>query len=436
MEQQTEQKQPKKDTARRSWFCVLNNPEKHFPELQGKTPEEICKFLSGLWCTSESRSGGWAYCVSAEGLHHVHCVLECCSVIRLSAVKKIYPAIHAEPTQGNKSQVIGYIEKREEYEKGEKVLYVHYVGEIQGRQGKRTDLEKVAELVADGMTPMEILKSNVNFYRLESYITKMYYQKRLEETPFHREVVVYWHFGETGTGKSYTATAYMEKYGRERVAFINASSGGRFPFDSYQAQEILFIDELRESGTDNAFNFETMLSVLDGYTVELRARFQNRLMLWNEVHITTPFTPLELYDYYMKQKVNKIDQLLRRIRYYVYHYKDNTTGEYMVYQYDNANTSRHIARDFLLDQSLRFAVPFGVWLQKNGVGVTAITPTPTNTNTNNSSEISISQNAENVNSLEAEIDYTKMTSEEYARVTGESDLGGLEDFIEIIGIDD
>lgn len=377
----------KNDSVSKSWFCVLNNPVEHYPELKEKTPQEICEFLSALWCTSETRSGAWVYCVSADGLHHVHMVNEDKKAMRFSAVKNAYPVAHIEATKGNKKQVEDYVYKRGAFEeKGEQVLYTHLIGDIVGnQQGRRNDLNQFKQMIeVDGLTPSDILEMDANNYRYETYINKIYYKKRLEETPHFRNVVVYWHFGGTGTGKSFTSNEYIEKYGRDRVAFVSASSGGSHPFDNYTAQEYLFIDELR---ADSAFfDFSTMLSILDGYTVDLHARYQNKLMLWREVHITTPLMPYEMYEYMTKQKHDKMGQLYRRINYYVYHWTEN--GEYKQFIFDNQKSAKMTSREHIQDLAKR--------ANKKSSGVLGDTP----------------------------------------ELVQSPELGNLEDFVEIIGADD
>lgn len=64
------------------------------------TPQEICERLRDEWIEGgEHRTGAWAYCISAAGLHHVHMVLEDEKPMRFSLIKKSY-AIGArlEPT--------------------------------------------------------------------------------------------------------------------------------------------------------------------------------------------------------------------------------------------------------------------------------------------------------------------------------------------------
>ena len=82
----------------KSWFAVLNNPADH--GYTG-TPQEVCEKLRSEWLSvSDSRTGAWVYCVSAEGLHHVHMVLEDRVAMRFSKIKKSYAVgMHFEATK-------------------------------------------------------------------------------------------------------------------------------------------------------------------------------------------------------------------------------------------------------------------------------------------------------------------------------------------------
>ena len=85
----------------KSWFAVLNNPAER--GYTG-TPQEICEQLRDEWIRdSTTRSGAWAYCVSAAGLHHIHMVLEDKVAMRFSMVKKSYAeGMHFEATKGSR----------------------------------------------------------------------------------------------------------------------------------------------------------------------------------------------------------------------------------------------------------------------------------------------------------------------------------------------
>ena len=335
-----------KDTMSRSWFCVLNNPAENISECVGKTPKEICEILSKMWCVSDTRTGAWIFCVSAEGMEHVHMVLESSpNKTRFSAVKKAYSKAHIEPTKGNKKQVEDYIYKRGVFEeKGEKVLETLIIGDIKGKQGKRKDLEKIKEMVESGMTPKQILDSDVNLFRLDTYINKIYYSEKLKNTPMIRNVSTYWHFGDTGTGKSYQAFINMQEKGRDSVYFCYATN--KNPFDDYVAQGEIWIDELRSDS--GYFNFTNVLAICNPYTAPIQARYNNKLALWNEIHITSPMMPYEVYEYMEKNGgKDRTAQLYRRIDFYVYHYIDNQ-GKYKTYLYDNRGNKCSISREVII----------------------------------------------------------------------------------------
>lgn len=334
----------KNSTSSRSWFVVLNNPTEHYPELVSKSEKEICKFLAEKWLNGgKNRTGAWLYCISKDGLHHIHMVLESQSKARFSSVKKAYEKSHIEPTLGNKQQVEDYINKRGAFEeKGEVIVYKHQVGEIVGKQGKRSDLAGIKEMIEQGLTPSQIRAENPDFYRLTDCIDKMFFDYKLANTACIREVKVYWHFGETATGKSYECFKHMQEKGRDRVYFCSGEQ--KNPFDSYQAQEEVWIDELRE--TSPYFNFPTLLSVCDKYTAPLSARYCDKLQLWREVHITSPLLPAEVFPY-GRDKNDKLQQLNRRITSYIYHYIDKN-GSYQQFEFKPQNPKDTVLRDLVL----------------------------------------------------------------------------------------
>lgn len=337
------------ESVSRSWFLVLNNPKEHFPELENKSDEEIAQFFCDLWCTSDSRTGAFLLCRSAEGLEHMHMVVEDTMAMRFSKVKKSFRGIpHIEPTKGTKKQVEDYVNKVGDFaEKGEIILAKVQKGEIIGRMGFRSDLEEIKTLIDNGYTPQQLYACNANYYSLSSYIERIYFDKVVNETPFSRVNNVYWHFGESGTGKTFSADELIDIHGREYVHYCTASDAN--PFDSYTAQKILFIDELRQ--TSRFFTYSTLLSICDCRTVEVSARYHNKTMLWQEVHITSPLLPQELFT--NLGKYDSIKQILRRIHFYVYHYKDGK--EYKKLEIED-NSNKGITRE---------RVKFEVFTQKS-----------------------------------------------------------------------
>lgn len=312
------------DTVSKSWFVVFNNPAEHGYE---GTSEEVCMRLREEWISdSPSRSGAWAYCVSAAGLHHVHMVLEDSKAMRFSLIKKTYAAgAHFEPTKGNKNEAEMYIKKLGKYkEKGEQILYYTDYGEIKGCQGQRKALEEIEKLLEEGQTPNQIMAQSFSYRRYSTMIKEAFYDKRRRETDFMREVNVTWHVGESGSGKSYTAYKLVEEHGEDDVYMLTDYDGGGF--DRYNGERVLFMDEFR-----GQIPYSTLLNILDCYKIQIHSRYANALSLWTEVHITSVMPPNMVYKKMVteNQDVDTIQQLFRRINTIMYHYKDK--DEYKSY---------------------------------------------------------------------------------------------------------
>ena len=299
----------------RSWFCVLNNPQEVY---QGE-PNEIAEKVLEEWVTDHpTRTGAVAYCISADGLNHLHMVLEDTHMSRFSALKKTYPKAHLEPTKGNKEQAEDYINKRGKFkESGEKVTYIARYGEIKGSQGKRRDLDIIEELLYQGLTPNEILDISFHYRKYEKPIREHYFRKRYKETPVIRKIDVNWHVGQSGTGKSYEYAKLVEQHGEDNVYLVSEYDYG---FDKYNGEPILFMDEYR-----GQLKYNQMLSILDERKSQVRCRYINCVALWTEVHITSILPPERVYEKMVSENksLDTIDQLKRRIDFVIYHYKND-----------------------------------------------------------------------------------------------------------------
>ncbi|MFR1436468.1 MAG: hypothetical protein ACLSS9_14860 [Acutalibacteraceae bacterium] len=305
-----------KDTTARSWFCVSNNPQEHGYD---GTPAEIAERMADEWVKDNpQRSCAIAFCISANGLPHCHSVLEDTKTMRFSAVKKVYPSIHIQPTKGSKEQAEDYINKRGKWqEKGEQVLYVARRGEIKGAQGQRLDLEIIEDLIQQGMKPNDILALSLSYRRYEKMIRDAYYEKRYRETPRQREVKRFWHVGKPGTGKSYIQILLAEQYGDDEVYVVTDYD---HPFDKYNGERFVVFDEFR-----GQIKFSVLMNLLDNYRVQLPCRYSNSYALWDEVHVCCVLPPEVVYEKMVSenQHLDTYGQLMRRLDFVVYHYVDD-----------------------------------------------------------------------------------------------------------------
>ena len=211
------------DTVSRSWFAVFPNPEQHGYD---GSPEDIVQKLKQEWIGDNPlRKGWWAYCISASGLPHVHMILEDSGACRFTKVKKAYPVAHLEPTKGNKAQVMSYIKKEPPFdEKGEQILAYTSYGNIEGKKrftfsNTNEVLATIELLIEEGKTPNQIMAEDIKLRREESLIKKCYFAKRYRETPPIRNVKVFWHCGDAGSGKSYSYISFTEKLTKFLIIF-------------------------------------------------------------------------------------------------------------------------------------------------------------------------------------------------------------------------
>lgn len=325
------------DTVSRSWFAVLPHPEKYYKG----SPEEIVEEMKNEWIADDPlRKGHWAYCVSKDGLPHIHMVLENSVSMRFSFVKKMYSkaSIHLEETKGSKKQVLAYIHKTPPFdEKGERVVCFSSYGNIEGNKrfvlsNLNETLNKIEELVEEGMTPNQIMAEDIRLRKEETLIRKAFFAKRYRETPPYREVKVIWHLGKSGVGKSYSYIELCQVHGDNNVYFFsdyaNKGIGG---FDGYCGEEILFMDELKRT----SLPYEMLLMIMQGYRTQIHCRYSNCFALWTEVHITSIYPPEEIYKSIVNDEDREVDtvkQLLRRITTYIYHYKEDE--EYKSFELD------------------------------------------------------------------------------------------------------
>lgn len=309
----------KSTDSSRSWFCVLNNPQIFFGDIE---PEEMVNKAIELWCQDKpDRCCAINFEVGTHGTSHMHMVLEDPAKTRFAAVQKLFPGIHIEPTRGSKADAEKYILKQGKFAEKNHTVIVPAVfhGEIKANQGKRKDLEYIAELLEQGYTPNEIMDISIMYRRYESLIKRQYYRMREKNTPRYREVVVFWHVGESGSGKSFSYTTLCEEKGADNVYLLTDYENGGF--DAYSAESVLFLDEFKGN-----FRFQLLLNYLDGYPVQVHCRYSNAYALWTEVHITSIYPPEEVYNFMVEEERrnrDKITQLKRRINYIVYHYKEN-----------------------------------------------------------------------------------------------------------------
>ncbi len=311
----------KYDKQRDQFFICINNPLDY-----GYTHETIKQIIRDkfkhaiFYCMADE--------ISTTGTPHTHLYILLAKKKRRSAALRALPHCHFESeVRGTPQQVVAYIKKESENDKQKTRVEGTYEqwGELPAvppTANKNEILLQIESLIAQELRPEEIMSRSILFRQYESIIRKSFFSHRYALTPVKRDVKVYWHVGASGTGKSYTYVKLCEQYGDDEVFFTSDFTNRCSALmDNYQAERILFIDELKKG----CMPYEMLLQILNGYRVQLHARYSNVCSVYSEVHITSIYTPQEIYNEsveYKNQEIDSISQLMRRISTIVYHYKD------------------------------------------------------------------------------------------------------------------
>lgn len=254
--------------------------------------------------------------IGKNGTYHTHIYLVYKNPVRFSTLTKMFnEKAHIEFCKGTSEENRNYVFKTGKWagtEKGEtNLVNTHFeFGTIPvEKQGKRTDIELLIEEVKAGATNNEILLKYPEFaFRLDGIdkIRATVMGAKFQDT--FRKLDVTYIYGIAGSGKT---RSILEKYGYSNVY---RTTDYQHPFDSYACQDIIVFEEFRSS-----LKIEEMLNYLDGYPVELPARYSNRTACFTKVYIITNIPLEEQYTNIQEKQPETWNALLRRIHHYLFY---------------------------------------------------------------------------------------------------------------------
>ncbi|GIO22516.1 Rep family protein [Oceanobacillus sp. J11TS1] len=114
------------------------------------------------------------------------------------------------------------------------------------------------------------------------------WRKKMRET--NQSIEVIWIYGESSVGKTRLAKDYASQFGSNY--FITGSN--KDPFQHYQGQEKLIIDELRPS----TFQYSDLLKMLDPFNDDVMgaSRYYDKPLTASTIIITSPYSPKNFYS--------------------------------------------------------------------------------------------------------------------------------------------
>lgn len=260
------------NTRSRDWCYTLNN-----------WTEDEYQILIGL--NEKAQYHIYGKEIGKQGTPHIQGYIYFKSQITFKSIKKKLPnRSHIEQTKGTPQQASAYCMKDKQYEE---------VGTLPQKQGKRSDLDNVRDVLAETGKMAEVVQVATSYQsvRMAETILK-YHEKKRNWKP-----IVKWFHGPTGTGKSMTA---YEELGEDCYTTMDT---GKW-WEGYDAHENVHIEDMRK----DFLKFHQLLKLLDRYAYRIECKGASRQFLAKKIIITSCYSPTEMYD-----TREDIGQLLRRI---------------------------------------------------------------------------------------------------------------------------
>lgn len=291
-----------KDTTQsRKWLVTINNPDKY-----NMGHDAVKAILHGwkavkYWCLCDE--------VGKAGTYHTHLFLCSPGGILFSTVKNRFPCAHIDFVRGTARDCRDYIRKEGKHKGTDKedtnlANTFEESGEVPvERQGQRSDLIELYDMVKSGASDYEILEANpellVHIDRIER--TRQIIRGEEFKNRFRELQVEYW-FGATGEGKTRTV---MEHYGYGNVYRV---TNYRYPFDGYRGQDVIVFEEFYDS-----IRIQEMLTYLDGYPLELPCRYNNKTACYTKAYILSNVPFGEQYRDTAREQPETFEAFRRRI---------------------------------------------------------------------------------------------------------------------------
>ncbi len=146
------------------------------------------------------------------------------------------------------------------------------------KQGKRTDIQRVREAIAEGQGMRQISQEATSYQSLRTAELLLKYQEKSRNW----KPKVFWFYGATGTGKTKTAHEMFPE------AYFTLNNKW---WEGYDAHEVVIIDELRQ----DCFKVNELLELMDRYEYRVEHKGGSRQMRAKHIIITSSKSPDNLF---------------------------------------------------------------------------------------------------------------------------------------------
>ena len=258
------------DTRSRTWFLTCNNPCKADEEAMHKS-SEMAEYALTVHEVGKKR-----------GTPHMHCWLHFKTQRTFRSIKKMHPRTDIKVGKGTDQHSKTYLSKENEPKE---------YGTMHS-QGKRTDIDIVRDCIKETNSMREVVEIATSYQAVR--FAELYLKYAEKPRPYGPRKVI-WYWGDTGTGKSYTANQNAP----------GAYSTKSFKWwDGYDGEKEVILDEIR----GDFCKFHEMLTLLGEMPYRVESKGGSRQALCDTIYITSHDRPECLW-----QSVEDKSQLMDRI---------------------------------------------------------------------------------------------------------------------------
>ncbi|MGE5456174.1 MAG: Rep family protein [Ignavibacteriales bacterium] len=248
---------------------------------------------------------------------HAHIIIQNDSQIRKSTLLKIMPYGDCDIQEGSNREVYDYLlhkNKKDKEPYSEESIICNFNSDLDEwlnkEKKKKEEYDSFIEDAYDGLTDEELSEKYPKyFFTYSNRLDKIreINNKKMAQEP--RELEVFYYYGESRTGKTYSAMEYCKKNG---LSCYRVTDYERDPFESYNGENVLILEEYHYN-----FNINTLLTWLEGYpNTKLPSRYKNKYALYTKVFIISNISLKEQYLGLHSETKKALENRINSITYF------------------------------------------------------------------------------------------------------------------------
>ena len=189
---------------------------------------------------------------------------------------------------------------------------IYQWGELDNRQGERSDLAEIVERVKQGATDKELLDEfPAQFLRYKKHIEGL--RKTIQESEFEgkkRNMTVFYIYGLPRTWK--TTYIMEDMYNYKDICRISTKYDKKWLFENYKGQGTIIYDEY-----DSQIEITEMNDYLDGFPQQYHCRNEDRVAMNTIVYIISNLPLSAQYTKAQAEKPRVYEAFVKRIHHVI-----------------------------------------------------------------------------------------------------------------------